>query len=244
MLASYLVSTLKDALLSIAFPQACHVCRGKVRRSADGIACSDCWSETEFISGERIKCIKCGDLGEGLFSTADCPTCREQLYDLARSVAVYEKAMTASVLHLKRVPVIPSRIIEALPLTLTTEDLAPAEVIVPVPLSKSRSAERGFNQAEVIAAAVAKVLRIPVDTVSLTRTKHTPMHRAAMDRKAREMTVTNAFKVVRPKLIEGRSILLVDDIFTSGATASYCAKALKKKGAADVKVFTLARARR
>ena len=69
-----------------------------------------------------------------------------------------------------------------------------------------------------------------------------PMHRVAMDKKAREMTVTNAFEVVRPKLIEGRSILLVDDIFTSGATVSYCAKALKKKGAAIVKVFTLARA--
>jgi predicted amidophosphoribosyltransferase len=63
-----------------------------------------------------------------------------------------------------------------------------------------------------------------------------------MDRKARDMTVRNAFDVVRPKLIAGRSIILVDDVLTSGATASYCAKALKKSGAASVKVLTLARA--
>jgi ComF family protein len=113
-----------------------------------------------------------------------------------------------------------------------------------VPLSRQRKAERGFNQAEVIADAVCSVLKIPIDTATLVRSKHAPMHRASMDRKARETTVQNAFKVTRPKLIEGRSILLVDDIFTSGATASNCAKVLKKHGAASLLVFTVARARR
>jgi predicted amidophosphoribosyltransferase len=63
-----------------------------------------------------------------------------------------------------------------------------------------------------------------------------------MDKKARELTVRNAFEVVRPKLINGKNIVLVDDVFTSGATASYCAKVLKKNGASRVNVFTLARA--
>jgi predicted amidophosphoribosyltransferase len=63
-----------------------------------------------------------------------------------------------------------------------------------------------------------------------------------MDRKARETTVKNAFEVCRPRLIEGKSVLLVDDIFTSGATVSNCANVLKKSGAASVEVFTLARA--
>ncbi len=68
------------------------------------------------------------------------------------------------------------------------------------------------------------------------------MHRAAMDKKAREMTVRNAFQITRPKLIADQNILLVDDILTSGSTASHCAKALKKSGASKVNVLTLARA--
>jgi ComF family protein len=125
---------------------------------------------------------------------------------------------------------------------LSSDDLGGFDLIIPVPLSKKRAVERGFNQAETIASQVSGLVGIPIDAASLIRKKHTPMHRAAMDKKAREMTVKNAFEVSRPKLIEGKSILLVDDILTSGATASYCAKALKKKGAAGVKVFTLARA--
>jgi predicted amidophosphoribosyltransferase len=63
-----------------------------------------------------------------------------------------------------------------------------------------------------------------------------------MDRKARAMTVKKAFEVVRPKLIEGRDTLLVDDVLTSGETASICARVLKKSGAATVSVLTIARA--
>jgi predicted amidophosphoribosyltransferase len=63
-----------------------------------------------------------------------------------------------------------------------------------------------------------------------------------MDRKARARTVKNAFTVVRPKLIDNRTILLVDDVFTSGETASICAKVLKQSGAATVNVLTIARA--
>ena len=190
-----------------------------------------------------MRCEKCGIPSvDSKFVSSECPECRDHQYDLARSVAVYEKAMTASVLHLKRVPLMPQILIDKLPDLLTAKDFAGVDVIVPVPLSKKRRFERGFNQAETIAAEISNLLDVPADSASLIRKKHTPMHRVAMDKKAREMTVTNAFDVVRPKLIEGRTILLVDDIFTSGATASYCAKALKKKGAAKVKIFTLARA--
>jgi predicted amidophosphoribosyltransferase len=63
-----------------------------------------------------------------------------------------------------------------------------------------------------------------------------------MDKKAREATVKNSFIVRAPRLVEGREILLVDDVFTSGSTASHCAKVLKKNGASSVRVLTLARA--
>lgn len=150
--------------------------------------------------------------------------------------------MSASILHLKRFPVIPGVLLEQMPQVLASGRFDDCELIVPVPLSGKRQAERGFNQAETIAGRVANILHKPVDGQSLMRKVHTPMHRASMDKKARELSVKNAFEVSRPRLIEGRSILLVDDIFTSGATVSNCAKALKKKGASRVDVFTLARA--
>ena len=68
------------------------------------------------------------------------------------------------------------------------------------------------------------------------------MHRAAMDNKARELSVKDAFEVMRPKLVEGEKILLIDDVFTSGATVSNCAKILKENGAKQVCVLTVARA--
>ena len=150
--------------------------------------------------------------------------------------------MSASILHLKRFPVIPGILLERMPQILDSERFGDCDLIVPVPLSAKRQAERGFNQAETIAGSAAKILRKTIDAHSLKRRLHTLMHRASMDKKAREVSVMNAFEVSRPRLIDGRSILLVDDIFTSGATVSNCAKALKKKGAGRVDVFTLARA--
>jgi len=188
-------------------------------------------------------CPKCGAKSPVSGSAFACRNCTDHHYDAARSIGIYELAMSASILHLKRFPVIPRVLLDRMPLTLNNAVFGGCDLIVPVPLSAKRRAERGFNQAEHIAGRVASVLDIPVDASSLSRKVHTAMHRASMDRKARELSVKNAFEVTRPKLIEGRSILLVDDIFTSGATASNAAKALKKKGAARVSVFTLARAR-
>lgn len=238
-----ILTALTDAILNAAYPQVCHSCGKKVRQSIYGVACSECWTTTDIFKQDRISCLKCGACSLAVDRTApDCPTCRHHEYDLARSVGAYEKAMSASILHLKKVPVIPRLILESLPTILSAFCPENIDLVVPVPLSKKRQFERGFNQAGTIGTAVARILDVPVDPESLIRKKHTPMHRAAMDKKAREMTVMNAFEVVRPRLIAGKSLLLVDDIFTSGATVSYCAKALKKKGAANVKVFTLARA--
>jgi ComF family protein len=121
-------------------------------------------------------------------------------------------------------------------------DFEDGSAIVPIPLSKRRAIERGFNQAELIALTVAGLTDIPLLSNCLIRESHTPMHRMAMDKKAREATVKSAFKVRTPRLIAGRSVILVDDVLTSGSTASACARELKKHGAEHVTVITLARA--
>jgi ComF family protein len=113
--------------------------------------------------------------------------------------------------------------------------------IIPVPLSKQRFAERTFNQAEVLGKSFSENLGIEMDTLSVARITQVAKRRAGMDRKARFASVENAFEVKRPKLIENQNILLIDDVFTSGATATNCAKALKKKGASKVYILTIAR---
>ena len=240
-----MIKAITNSLLSVAFPQHCHICNALVDEHAHGPACASCWSATRVFTREDPTCLKCGNLlaAAAHVTAAQCRECDGHLFDRAVAGGVYERALAAIVLELKRTPHLPKRagdlLLSAFGRLDNDEEL---NVIFPVPLSSKRRVERGFNQAEVIGRFISKHTGIAIDTSSLSRSKHTPMHRAAMDRKARDLTVRNAFAVTRPKLVEGRSVLLVDDIFTTGATASYCAKELKKAGAASVKVLTLARA--
>lgn len=238
-------SFLTDPLTSLIYPRFCGVCGQIVENSSDGAACAECWEATNIFSDESKFCSKCGRFLTHISTsndTGNCGLCHEHQYDKAAAAGVYHKALAASVLHLKREPVVPKRV-ERL-LIDTFDRLCPGGglVIVPIPLSKKRFHERGFNQASLLAAPIAKHSGWPLDKHTLIRERDTPMHRAAMDRQAREATVKNAFAVVRPKLIAGRNILLVDDLITSGATVSQCARSLKKSGAATVAVLALARA--
>lgn len=239
-----MLRSLSDPILSIIYPRECRVCGGEVDASEDGIACRGCWEETKLFSDNETLCYKCGAfLFEGpRTDRAFCRKCDEQHYDRAFSLGHYEKALSATVLHLKRVPVVSSRLKRLFADLLRRSSIPEHAIVIPVPLSARRLRERGFNQASVIANTISKHLGSALDETSLHRKIHTPMHRAGMDRKARASTVKNAFDVARPKLIENKDVLLVDDIFTSGATASSCADVLKQNGASSVSVMTIARA--
>lgn len=233
-----------DSLLTIIYPQACQICGGSVEKSENGVVCESCWQKTAIFDGTETVCHKCGRfLSEkpSDFQTF-CHQCDEHFYDTARAAGLYENALQTSILHLKREPFVSKNLQKILVETFYRSKFQNVDLIIPVPLSKKRLLERGFNQAAVITEILSKNLNITSDTQSLIRTIHTPMHRAGMDTKARELTVKNAFEVKRPNLIKGKSILLVDDVFTSGATVSFCAKILKKSGAKKVYVLTIARA--
>jgi len=237
--------TLSDPVLSLFYPQDCNVCHNEVRSSDDGIACSDCWEATRIFDGSETLCDKCGAFlfsAGGMRAAAFCRRCGEHHYDRATSAGLYERALSASVLHLKRTPHVSRRVKRLFISAFERLCIDAPAVIVPVPLSSRRQRDRGFNQAAILGKIVANHAGIQLDTNSLVRKIHTPMHRAGMDRKARAITVKNAFEVVRPRLIEERAIVLVDDVLTSGETASMCARVLKSNGAATVNVLTLARA--
>jgi ComF family protein len=187
--------------------------------------------------------MKCGALQDtAIGRVASCPNCHDAKYDVAISAGVYEKAIAATVVKLKRDPVLSARarmVFERL-----AERFGPdaGSLIIPIPLARKRMVERGFNQAEILAGLLSKKSGLEVLPDVLVRTRHTQMHRVAMDKKARLLTVEKAFEVASPRQVGGRGIVLVDDVFTSGSTASACARVLKKNGAGRVMVVTLARA--
>jgi competence protein ComFC len=110
-----------------------------------------------------------------------------------------------------------------------------------VPLHPEREKERGFNQAAVLAEALSRFAQLPFADRALVRAQHTGRHRAGMDAQSRRESVENAFVVAHPRLIKGEHVLLVDDVFTTGATASACSRVLLEAGAEQVLVLTIAR---
>ena len=233
-----------DPVLATLYPQTCHVCHGCVESLSDGVACNDCWSATNMFDRTTKLCVKCGAVAkDGFLNRSDrCGQCEDADYDAAFACGVYEKALAATVLSLKKKPHLSRRAKDLL--SNLTVRISPVSnsIILPVPLSKKRRFERGHNQADVIGEVISQHAAIPFVAHALRRIDHSAIHRIGMDKKAREATVKNSFEVSMPRLINGKDILLVDDVFTSGSTASYCAKVLRKNGAASVKVITLARA--
>jgi ComF family protein len=113
------------------------------------------------------------------------------------------------------------------------------DLVVPVPMHWWRKWNRGFNQAELLARVVARRTGIPVAR-SLKRGRST-LSQAGLTLSQRRDNLTGVFRVTARNRIEGRRVLLVDDVFTTGATASACAAALKRAGARSVVLLTLAR---
>jgi ComF family protein len=242
-------SRLFDSALSLLYPHGCEVCKGLVSARADGIACDSCWSKVQFFNQSDIICWKCGSLSLGIEAPVDrtsvrCRRCDDDAFAAARACGVYEGALRAAVLSLKREPRICSRLLRVLcetqsrpPLNLTTR-------IVPIPLHLERERIRGFNQAAVIGRELARRVGLTFDDRSVIRTRHSERHRAGMDARGRRDSVAAAFEVCQPLVVSGERVLLVDDVFTTGATVSSCASALLAAGAAEVTVLTLARTQR
>jgi ComF family protein len=239
--------TVSDALLTLFYPQICLICGNSVEEIKNGVACQKCWQATRIFTRSDTICFKCGkpsEISNALLQPEKifCRMCDADFFDIARAVGVYEGALRMSVLNLKERPFIAARLKDLLGDLIENTNFSEASRILPVPLSRKRLAERGFNQATVIARLLAQKTKLPFDEHTLIREKHTAIHRAGMDAIERRKSVEKTFTVKRPRLVEKAKILLVDDVFTTGATVSACAEALKKNGAEKVFVLTIARA--
>lgn len=249
MLLTHAANLLYDSALALLYPQRCAVCSGLVVRRSDGIACARCWSRVRFLEHSDTICWKCGALATApvLQLTTEqekqirCRRCDAQEFDAARACGVYEGALRAAVISLKKEPSLCSRLSLLLQAVQAQPPLNTTTRIIPVPLHPIREKTRGFNQAAVIGTQLSRLAHLPLDESSLVRVAHSERHRAGMDAAARRESVANVFEVRYPRLVSGEHILLVDDVFTTGATVSACANVLRAAGADEVMVLTLAR---
>jgi len=237
-----LISDVKDGLTALAYPAQCRVCGAMIDRYDDGVACNACWADAEITPlFDGALCGKCGHPLAGL-ATSRCGMCDALEFTTARACGAYAGALEASILFLKSYPHLCRRLRRLIAQTFAAHQaVLAAEVIVPVPLHPRRQRERGFNQAEIVARVIARYSRLPLATHMLSRSKPTERHRAGLDARDRARSVADAFRVTDRRAVGNASILLVDDLFTTGGTLSAAARTLIDAGARHVRVLTVAR---
>ncbi len=236
-----------DALASVIFPAPCRICEATLTTASRIPVCSTCLNSLKPLTG--VACQKCGRPFVSAVATAGprplCHLCRRDVYnfDLARSFAAYTDAMVRAIVLLKYHEVTPlgawfaARLAE---LVARDEEAFAADVVVPVPLHVSRLRERGYNQAELIARPLAKRLGLPLRSYLLVRTRPRP-EKLKLTRQERWRTVRGAYAMRTEAKIDKLRVLLVDDVFTTGATLDSCARVLRKAGASRIVALTVAR---
>jgi ComF family protein len=191
--------------------------------------CACCGTPFDHDRGEGSLCARC---------MADPPA-----FDRARAVLAYGDVARTVALRLKygrRIGL--ARLIAAQMLRHVPQEGRAQMLIVPVPLHRWRLWWRGFNQSALIADHLGRLAGVGVDKMALVRTRRTPPLRG-LGARARDKTVRGAFAVDRSRGdgLQGRTVLLIDDVHTSGATANACARALRKGGASAVHLLCWAR---
>ncbi|OJY65487.1 MAG: amidophosphoribosyltransferase [Sphingobium sp. 66-54] len=229
-------------LLDYALPPRCAACGTIVAQP--GTFCADCWSTIAFL-GEPM-CACCGvDLPTVIGPDGLCGAClaTPPPYDRARAVLRYGDVGRAVAHRLKygrRLSL--AGVMAAHMARLIPEEERAQALLVPVPLHRWRIWSRGFNQAALIARHLGKRTGVAVEVDLLRRTRHTPpLH--SLDARERMRTVSGAFALARDAQarLRGRAAILIDDIWTTGATATACARLLRRGGAARVEILCWAR---
>lgn len=237
-----MLNTFLNALLNIITPHVCHIC-GK---GADSYLCKDCIHGINLIT--EGFCSVCGVpfISKSPFLHT-CGTCikKKPKFTKARSIGVYEGILRDAVHKFKY----NGKTSLAKPLGLFMAERvssifsrkAEAFLVIPVPLHKKRLKERGFNQSLLLARGIAEIHHIPLDYLNLKRIRYTEPQ-INLKGEERLKNIRGAFAVENARIFKNQEILLIDDVYTTGATVAECTKVLKKSGAKGVFVLTLARA--
>ena len=242
------LETLAGAVTSVLFPSGCRLCEALLTRADRLPVCGACLESFRKIPEET--CTRCGQpWPEGGDVDGDeslCRECRERgfAFDAARSFGVYDGGLARAIVLMKFERIEPLGAWFAKRLAEAARRLPPQfapDLIVPVPLHRTRQRERGFNQVDLFGRPLAKKLGLPYRPVLLKRERPRP-EKHLLHFEERWEAVRGAFVIREGGRVDNLRILLLDDVMTSGATLDACSRALLEAGAKSVAGLTIARA--
>jgi ComF family protein len=236
-----------QGVFTAIFPSDCRLCGTPLTNISRLPVCAGCLVAMTPLAGPT--CEICGESISNLSVQQNqiCPACQELRPHFVRAAAygAYDRELRELIHLLKYEQVEPAAGVLGRMLAQAIQKLGPIAdciVVVPVPLYRSKRRERGFNQAELIARVALKdiALRCALHAHALERTRPT-VSQIGLTRPQRIENIRGAFRVPHLNAVAGRAVLVVDDVLTTGTTASECARVLRKAGAEKVWVATVAR---
>jgi ComF family protein len=244
------------SLIQFLYPAQCRHCEENLDPADGHYICKICWKEVKFI--EEPFCQTCGhplsslaslpvtfrhatEEQKKVFSCDECPD--DVKFRKARAIAYYKSAVGTAITLLKdqdktiMANPLADLMFNTMPRLLDVQDY---DYIMPVPIHKKKMRKRGYNQMELIGRRLSTKTGMPLELQSLVKSVNTPPQRG-LDAEDRQKNIKDSFEVSDRSKIEGKRILLIDDVMTTGATINECAKVLLKDGKVrytDVLVLT------
>lgn len=231
------VQGLGKLLLDFALPPRCAGC-AEVSDEVDAF-CPACWRQLEWLGNSGCQCCGLPLAGTEAELCARCLADPPKL-DRIRAAVAYDDVPRSVALRLKygrKVALARTMARYMAPLRGEWDDTA---ILMPVPLHRWRLWGRGFNQSGLVARELAQGWGLPVDWRSLRRVRRTKSLKG-LNHLQRRKAVTGAFRAVRAEVLKGSTVVLIDDVFTSGSTAEACARVLRRAGAKRVELICWAR---
>lgn len=230
-----------ETILDVIFPRTfkCVICNGEISKSKPPYICDRCLKTLPYNNGKI--CLKCGS---PIYSMADyCVNCKDNIryFSAARAPFLYSDSIVQMVHDFKynnKKYLFES--VAALMADCYSKNNFNAELIIPVPASKARVKQRGYNQVELIGEHLSKILNVPQICNALIKASDT-QPQTSLTYFERQKNLLGSIYVNDKSLVKGKIVLLIDDVLTTGATVNYCSELLKLAGAKEVLVLTLAR---
>ena len=237
-LSSVLQDMFETAVVFL-YPAECRVCEEFLGVTSVPYICNSCWQDIQYI--EPPWCDICGT--PGVSGLCDPCAISPPRYGKLRSIAFYQTTLQEAIHLFKfgKKKVLARHLIRLINARMPTDcRIAEYDFVLPIPIHKKRLRERGFNQATLLANAIAGAEGVPVLTDTLIRKRHT-VAQSSLDREARQQNIIGAFGIRNPDLIRGKRLLIIDDVFTTGATIREAVSELWTADPVEIDVLTVAR---
>lgn len=235
-----IISKILNKILNLALPPICPLCKEKVQDKT--AFCSKCFPK--IIFSKKPFCKSCSLQFESYVKhNSICLACiaRPPAFNQAFAPLIYNNETRKPILALKHADQTQHAAMFAKIITARApKNFRKVDLITPVPIHNKRLRKRLYNQAALLANCIAKTWQIPVKHNLITRRKYThPL--GNLTPRQRVLVLRSVFRCTKPESVHGKSILLIDDVMTSGLTAEFCARELKKANAKEILVLTIAK---